>query len=156
MIRAERPLGRLAAAALLILLLNACSHMPTRLWPWGNRQAPPPQPVHELIITTEGADASAAFPQYWKRNTLVIDLRSATGTGSITVRPRTSAQWPVRIALRVTPGGTGMLDVHAAQRLVLPITPEGAKPVDLELPAGAYSATTAEIRINWGSMVTSD
>jgi len=142
------PLGVLAA---LLLVLAGCSHLPRLHWPW-HKTPQPPQPVQELVLAPEAGTAAASFPQYWKRNTLVLDLKDATGSGGITARPRPETTWPVRLALRVTPGTVGMLEVRADQRVVLPIAAGGGMPVDIELPPGVYAAKTERIIIRWGPM----
>ena len=129
-------LAWLAAAA-------ACSHMP-----WHHRPPAAPAPVHELDIS--GANTAAAFPQYWKRNTLLIDLSAARGTGSIVLKPAAGGAWPMRLAFRVTPGAIGALEVRAAQHTRLPINPSGSRPVDLELDPGIYTPQTAEMTVSWG------
>jgi hypothetical protein len=103
-------------------------------------------PVHELDIS----GASSAFPQYWKRNTLLVDLSGATGSGSITLKPTEGSTWPVRLAFRVTPGSIGVLDVRGAERTSLPITSSGHAPVDLELTPGIYTPSTAQLTVRWG------
>ncbi len=117
--------------------------------PWSHRPAPPPQPVHELVIT-DAAGAAAPFPQYWKRNTLVVDLQGISGTGHITLTPPAGMTWPFRLALRVMPGSVGELDVRADQRWVVPIVQTGKKPVDLELAPGLYTARSPRISVAWG------
>jgi hypothetical protein len=122
----------------------ACSHMP-----WHHRPPPAPAPVHELDISGGGASTAAAFPQYWKRNTLLVDLSAARGSGSIVLKPAASGAWPVRLAFRVTAGSIGVLDVQGAQRVILPITPSGSRPVDLELTPGVYRPGTPEMTVSW-------
>jgi hypothetical protein len=102
--------------------------------------------VHELDI------GGATFPQYWKRNTLLVDLSAASGSGSITLKPAEGGSWPVRVAFRVTPGSIGVLDVRAAQRVSLPIAPGSGKPIDLELSPGVYTTTTPEMSVSWGPL----
>jgi hypothetical protein len=133
--------GRGAIVLMLALWAGGCA------W-WHHRPSPAPAPVHELDIGGAGAEA---FPQYWKRNTLLIDLSGARGSGSLTLKPATPAGWPVRLAFRVTPGAFGSLEVRAAQRLVLPISPSGAKPVDFELPPGVYTTVTPQMTVSWGA-----
>jgi hypothetical protein len=152
MSRAYSPLRTVTAAMLLTALLTiaaGCSHLPHMHWPWHRKAAPPPDVVHELVITTpEGADM--ALPQYWKGNTLVVDMRLAGGQGSAILKPREHTVWPVRIAFRVTPGQFGILEVRAAQRSVLPITTTGTQPVDLELPAGVFIMKSPQMTVSWG------
>src|SRR5207249_5621468 len=76
--------------------------------------------------TRRSSDLSA-YPQYWNRNTLVVDLAAASGSGSITLKPAAGSAWPVRLAFRVTPGSVGLLSVRGDQRLVIPITPAAGK-----------------------------
>lgn len=140
--------GTLARAAALgtLLTLGACSHLHwPRSWPWQHAPPPPPAPVHELDVS------GAATPaQYWKRNTLLIDLSAASGTGSIVLKPAAGNSWPVRLALRVRPGAFGVLEVRGAAREVLPLDATGVSPIDLELPPGIYTATTPQITVSWG------
>jgi hypothetical protein len=60
--------------------------------------------------------------------------------------------WPVRIALKVVPGSVGEIEIRAKQRVVLPITTAGAKPIVLELSPRTYTMKTPEIVISWGPM----
>ena len=69
------------------------------------------------------ADGStASFPQYWKRNTLVIDL-SAHWRRRHSSRPRLPEEttWPVRVAVRVRPGSVGQIEIQGEERNVLPV-----------------------------------
>ncbi|MDB6087710.1 MAG: hypothetical protein JWN85_494 [Gammaproteobacteria bacterium] len=155
-----------SGALMLVTLLAGCSHPSGVHWPWRHKPTPPPQEVHELIVMTEGgaaiasatgsanASANASFPQYWRRNTLLVDLRGASGSGSIVLKPREGTQWPVRLAFRVMPGAIGELEVRAEQRTVLPVTTEGSKPIVLELTPGIYTAKTAQITVSWGAIRT--
>ena len=149
--RVDRWVSRTSILAAMAVLLAGCGHMPTVRWPWSARPAAPLETADELVVTLEESTTVASFPQYWKRNTLVLDLQGVSGSGSVAVRPRTGTQWPVRLALRVMPGQVGTLEVQADQRVVLPITPDGSKPVDLELSPGVYTPKTAQIVVRWGS-----
>ncbi|MGH8140087.1 MAG: hypothetical protein ACREVV_18070 [Steroidobacteraceae bacterium] len=151
------PLAKGVAFASLVTVLLAmsagCSHVPRPHWPWHRTPVQPAQPVHELIITAP--DGSAAdFPQYWNRNTLVIDLQSASGSGSVMLKPREHTLWPVRMAFRVMPGQFGALEVRAKQRVVLPITAAGTRPVDLELAPGVFIMKTPQMTVLWGPGAT--
>ncbi len=142
-----------AVSLAVALWLAGCGHMPhvsSPHWPWQHRAPPAPTPVQELEIAPAADTAAAQFPQYWQRNTLVVDLRGASGQGSLVMRPRAGTTWPVRIALRVTPGSVGELEVRGAQRVLLPIVASGSRPVDLELPPGSYRLRTPEITVSWG------
>lgn len=142
----EAGLAKRAAACALgvsgLLALSGCSHLH---WPWHHQKPAPPVAVHELDIS-----GSATPAQYWKRNTLLIDLSAASGTGQIVMKPAAGNSWPVRLAFRVMPGSFGVLEVQAAQRTVLPIHPSGGTPVDLELPPGLYRPDTPQITASWG------
>ncbi len=137
--------GTMARAAALgaLLTLGACSHLH---WPWHHAPPPPPSPVHALDVS-----GSATPAQYWKRNTLLIDLSAASGSGHIVLTPAAGDPWPVRLAFRVRPGAFGALEVRGAAREVLPIDPTGVSPVDLELPPGIYGASTPQITVSWGA-----
>jgi hypothetical protein len=142
---AERSGAAVAAPAVAVLAVLAagCGH-----WLWHHQPAAAAAPVHELDIG--GANASEAFPQYWKRNTLVVDLSAVSGSGSITLKPVAGTAWPVRLALRITPGSIGELDVRGAHRLILPVAPSSGAPVDLELTPGVYTTSTSELTVQWG------
>lgn len=134
-----------AAAIAAVLVTAACSHLH---WPWHRKPPPPPPPVHELDIS--GATAADAFPQAWKRNTLIVDLSAAAGSGSLTLKPVEGTTWPVRIAFRVTPGSIGVLEVSAAQRVALPISASPGRPIDLELAPGVYTPQSPQMKVSWG------
>jgi hypothetical protein len=143
---------RAAAAALILatlLAVSGCSHLHAMHWPWHHPPPPPAAPVHELDISSTALDP-AAVRQFWKRNTLVVDLSAASGSGVITLKPAAGSAWPVRLAVRVTPGSIGLLEVHGEQRLSLPITPAGGKPLDLELVPRLYNSKTAQLSVSWG------
>jgi hypothetical protein len=146
--------GTAAHAAALVWLLAAggCSHLP-RLphwsphWPWRHPPAAPPAPVHELEVS--GTD-SGSLPQYWKRNTLVLDLSGAAASGHVLLKPVAGTAWPMRLAFRVVPGRFGVLEVHGAERVTLPITAAGHAPIDLELAPDIYRPDTPAIAVSWG------
>jgi hypothetical protein len=127
--------------------------MPRLRWPFAHKPPPPPEVADELVVTPEPGTTAIAFPQYWVRNAVVLDLETAAGTGAVLVRPKEGATWPVRLALRVKPGTVGQLEVRADQRVILPIATEGTKPVDLELAPSVYSARTEQMTVSWGPVV---
>jgi hypothetical protein len=132
----------------LLTVAAGCSHLPHPHWPWHKAEATP-EVVHELVITSaEGTDAP--YPQYWKGNTLVVDLRPGGAQGNAVLKPREHTVWPVRIAFRVLPNQFGALEVKAAQRVVLPITTSGGKPVDVELAAGVFIMKSPQMTVSWG------
>ena len=136
------------AAAMVMFALAGCSHMSGMHMPWHRSPPPPPPQVHELDIS--GPDGTAVtYPQYWKRNTLLVDLQGVSGTGRIVLKPRDKTTWPVRIAFRVLPGQIGLLEVRADQRMLLPVTSQGSKPIDLELAPGVYRLKTAQMTVSW-------
>jgi hypothetical protein len=135
-------------AVVAVLSLSGCGHLPSMHWPWHRKPAPPPPQVHEL---DETSDNGGTFPQFWERNTLVVDLQGAKGTGNLVLTPREGTAWPVRIAFKVTPGWVGQLEVRGEQRVVLPITNAGVNPVYLELSPGVYVPKTPKITASWGA-----
>jgi hypothetical protein len=140
-----------AAALGALLALGACGHLPrwSPHWPWHHAPPAPPAPVHELDVS-----GSTTPAQYWKRNTLLIDLSAASGTGSVVLKPLPSRDWPVRLAVRVRPGAFGALEVRGAARLVLPIDSGGASPLDLELPPAICTPITPRLTLSWGPAET--
>ena len=138
---------RMAAGLAVVVLLCGCSHFSGMRWPWAHKQQAAPTPVNELVVTTESG-VDAMIPQYWKRNTLIVDLHDAAHQGSLVLRPRAGTQWPVRLAFRVTPG-SGVLEILADQRVIIPIAKGGTQPIDLELAADVYTVATAQIIVRW-------
>jgi hypothetical protein len=137
------------------LALTACGSMraPTlsNPWPFQKKAKPVPEAVNELnLVNADGTPAS--FPQYWKRNTLVIDLSGIGGAGNIAARLPEETTWPVRVAVRVRPGSVGQLEILGEERNVLPVATEGVAPIDLELAPSVYTPRTAAIYISWGPM----
>lgn len=141
--------ARLAAVALASLVLTACST--PKIWPFYRKPKPAPEAVQELeLVNADGTPAS--FPQYWKRNALVIDLSGASGSGSVTARLPAESSWPVRVAVRVRPGSVQQVEVLGEERSVLPVASEGSWPIDLELAPSVFRRGTAALYIHWGSM----
>ena len=119
-----------------------------KIWPFHKKPKPVPEAVNELNLVN--ADGSAAtFPQYWTRNTLVIDLSAVSGQGSVAARLPEETTWPIRVGVRVRPGSVGQLEVQAEERNVLAVTAEGPDPVDIELSPSLYTPGTAAIYISW-------
>jgi hypothetical protein len=144
--------ARLAFIASASLVLSACSslHAP-KIWPFYKKPKPAPEVVHEVdLVNADGTPAS--FPQYWKRNALVIDLSSASGSGSVTAKLPAETTWPVRVAVRVRPGSVQQIEVQGEERSVLPVAAEGSLPIDIELMPSVFRPTTQALYINWGSM----
>jgi hypothetical protein len=131
-------------AGLALGLLAACAH-----GPFARHPVPAPQPVDELRVEA-GEGSSAQLLQFWERNTLVVDLRSVSGSGSATLTPRPRAGWPVRLAFRVVPGSIGELDVKGAQRAVFMVEGAAGAPLDLKLDPGVYTPRTPAITLVWG------
>jgi hypothetical protein len=143
----------IAAVAFSLMLaasldLAGCASVSKHL-PWAHK-APPPPEISTALVVTASDGAALTWPQVWQRNDVVLDMAGVAATGSAVVMPRTGLAWPVRVALRVTPGLTGTIDVRGAQRLLIPVPVTGTGSVDLELPPGVYVATTKQITLNWG------
>src|ERR1700729_2756130 len=85
----------------LALVVAGCGH-----WPFHRHAPAAPVPVHELEVTGAAPDT---YPQYWRRNTLLLDLSAASGSGSITVKPAAGGSWPVRLRPGGPPRGGGTL-----------------------------------------------
>lgn len=142
--------ARLALLAAACIALSACSTM-SKMWPFHKTAKPGPAAVHELDLVN--ADGSAAtYPQYWVRNTLVLDLSGVGGVGSVAARLPDETTWPVRVAVRVRPGSVDQLEVLGEERNILPVNKDGTKPIDLTLAPSVYTPKTAAIYISWGAM----
>ena len=141
---------RLVLIATACVTLTACSSM-SKLWPFHHKAKPGPEAVHELNLVN--ADGSAAtYPQYWQRNTLVLDLSGIGGEGSVAARLPDESTWPVRVAVRVRPGSVDQIEVQGEERNVLPVNRDGTKDIDLTLATSVYTPKTAAIYISWGPM----
>ena len=149
----------LALAAACCVALTACSSYSVQMgWPPIHKKpTPAPEAVNELkLVNADGTPAN--FPQYWKRNTLVIDL-SAIGGGGMGAAGHFAAQlpegttWPVRVGVRVRPGSVGQIEILGEERNILPVAAEGTAPIDLEFAPSVYTARTAAIYISWGPMI---
>ena len=131
--------------------ITACSSYTVSMgWPPIHKK---PNPVPEAVLELNllNADGSAAsFAQYWKRNTLVIDLSGVSGAGNFAVRLPDETTWPVRMAVRVRPGSIGQVEIQGEERSVLPVSNEGASNIDLEIGPTIYTPKTAAIYISWG------
>jgi hypothetical protein len=136
---------RATAGALLAGVLSACGHIPATTTP-----AEAPETAFELQELAEDGTPTRAFPQFWTRNTLVVDLQSAASRGKVIFKPRKGHAWPVRIAFRARPGTLGVIEVRADQRMIIPVTTDGSAPVDLELAPGVYSAKSEQLVVQWG------
>jgi hypothetical protein len=119
-------------------------------WPPIHRKPKPaPEAVNELnLVNADGTPAN--FPQYWKRNTLLIDLSGIGAAGNIAARLPEGTTWPVRVAVRVRPGSVGQIEILGEERNVLPVAAEGTAPIDLEFAPSVYTPKTAAIYISWG------
>jgi hypothetical protein len=132
-----------------VIGLCGCSSLSAHLHlPWWHK-APPPTEVSTALTVATPQGAALAWPQYWQRNDVVLDLSGVTGSGSAVVMPRAGLAWPIRVALRVTAGSIGQIEVRGAQRLVVPVPASGGA-LDLELPPGVYVAATKQLTLNWG------
>ena len=143
----------LALAAASFLALTACSSYSVQMgWPPIHKKPKPaPEAVHELdLVNADGTPAN--FPQYWKRNTLVIDLSGIGNAGNFAARLPEGTPWPVRVAVRVRPGSVGQIEILGEERNILPVAAEGTLPIDLEFAPSVYTAKTAAIYISWGPM----
>jgi hypothetical protein len=124
------------------------------IWPFHKKPKPVPEAVNELnLVNPDGSPAN--YPQYWKRNTLVIDLSGVTGSGiggagGFAARLPEETTWPVRVAVRVLPGSVGQLEIQGEERTVLPVSSEGTTAIDLELAPSVYLPRTAAIYFSWG------
>ena len=140
----------------LSLGLTACSSYKMQMgWPpIFKKPIPAPEAVNELnLVNADGS--TAEFPQYWKRNTLVIDLSAIGGggmgaTGNFAARLPEGTTWPVRVAVRVRPASVGQIEILGEERNVVPVSTEGTLPIDIEFAPSVYTPRTAAIYITWG------
>jgi len=141
--------NRLVLIVCSSLLLLGCST--PKIWPFYKKPKPAPEVVHEVdLVNADGTPAS--IPQYWKRNTLLIDLSGVSGTGTVAARLPAETTWPVRVAVRVQPGSVEQVEVVGEERDVMAVSREGLTPIDLEFPPSVFRPTTGAIYITWGYM----
>src|SRR5262245_44010532 len=146
-----RPMkARIASIVLASLVFSGCSSMHApKIWPFYKKPKPAPEAVHELeLVNADGTPAT--YPQYWARNTLIIDLTGVTVVGRVTARRLAAATWPARVGVRVRPGSVQQTEIQCEARNVLRVVAEGTLPVDLEFAPSVYRPSTAAIYINWG------
>jgi hypothetical protein len=139
----------------VLVALAGCSRidMPKLRWPFKAKPTPVPEVVDELVFEAPAPDVPvSAFPQYFRRNTLIIDMTAATGQGVVLMKPKTQFGWPARVAFRVKPGNFEALEVRGEQRLLLPVIASAQRPtLDLELPPNFLKARSdAGISVRWG------
>jgi len=100
----------------------------------------------ELAAWSDG-DAKIVVLDGGRATLELINEEQAKAIDQVEVGSRVSG--PVRIALRVRPGSVGLLEVQADQRMILPVTPTGDKPIDLELVPGVYTAKSPQMVVRW-------
>lgn len=145
----------LALATACCLALAACSTYSVQMgWPPIHKKPKPvPEAVNELkLVNADGTPAN--FPQYWKRNTLVIDLSGGGmgASGNFAAQLPEGTTWPVRVAVRVRPGSVGQIEITGEERNILPVAADGTLPIDIEFAPSVYTPRTAAIYISWGPM----
>ena len=140
---------RTSVIAALLVTLVGCGHLPTLKWPFAKKPEAPSSAADELVVTLGDSPNVREFPQFWLRNTLVLDLRDLAGEGSAIIQPRTGTNWRVRMAIRVRPGKIGTVEVTGNQRMVFPVTNEGLRAVDLNLAPGMYIPGTRQLVVRW-------
>jgi len=149
--RSHKLVNRLALFVACTLVLGGCTSTPHKWWPFHKKAKPAPEVVHEVdLVNADGTPAN--YPQYWKRNTLIIDLSGVSGTGAVTARLPADTTWPVRVAVRVQPGSIQQVEVQGEERNVMAVSTEAGLPIELEFAPSVYRKTTAAIYINWGFM----
>lgn len=126
--------------------LTGCGQMPRIPWPWADEPVVAPEIVDELKIDSPAADQ---LTQYWERNTLVVDMTNVAAPGRASLSPAYERGWPMRVAVKLVPGRVTSLEARGAQRVVLPVTPEGAAPVTLELPPAIHVKGTPQVDLTW-------
>lgn len=139
------------AMLLAACLVAGCSGLPRLSWPWSKPPPAAPAPVDELGFAN---GATFQIPQYWQGNVLVLDFTGAPASGTAVATPTYARGWPMRLAVRTSPGRFGALEVRGAQRAVLPLTTEGAGVVDLPIPPDVYPPGAREVTLTWGASVT--
>ena len=151
-----RTLRFVATTLAVILTVGAaagCKSMPKLKykphWPWGAKPAAVEPEANQIAWEAVEGGTLMQFPQSWARNTLVINMTSATGAGSVRMTAKASMGWPVRMALRVKPGSIASIEIQGAQRVIIPVLASSAASIDLPIEADAYLARTPTITLSW-------
>jgi hypothetical protein len=140
----------LLTAALCLSAPAWALHLPSLHWPWHRHHGNAgPQAVQELSVQMQ-TGAAKAIPQYWDRNTLLLDMTAVSGEGSAVLAPRPGTGWPVRLEFRVQSGSFANLEVSGVQRVLFTVPTQGASTV-LQLDPGVYLASTAAITLHWSA-----
>ena len=144
--------SRLLVVIACCAALTACHSLSMpKVWPFYKKPKPVPEAVNEVnLVLPDGTAAN--YPQYWKRNMLVIDLSGVSGQGSVAARLPEETVWPVRMAVRVRPGSVGQLEIQAEERNILPVSTAATDVVDIELAPSVYTQGTAAIYISWAPL----
>jgi hypothetical protein len=151
--RTTRFWGLACLAVLAIGFAAGCKSMPKLKykphWPWSAKSAAVEPLANQIAWEAVEGSTAVEFPQHWLRNTLVIDMTSASGGGSVRMHAKASMGWPVRMALRVKPGSIASVEIQAEQRVVIPIIVSGAATADLAIAPGVYNAKTPTVTLSW-------
>jgi hypothetical protein len=151
--RSTRLFGLACLAVLTVGLGAGCKSMPKLKykphWPWSAKAAPVAPLANQIAWEAVDGAPAVEFPQTWLRNTLVIDMTAASGSGSVRMHAKASMGWPLRMVLRVKPGSLASIEIQAEQRLVIPVVASAAATTDLPIAPSAYNAKTATITLSW-------
>jgi hypothetical protein len=131
---------------------NSALHPSRWHLPWHKSAPAAPVPVTELGVEADGSHPLPTVMQFWNRNTLRVDLGSASASGSFILRPSKVNGWPMRIEIAVRPGSLTQLEVHGEKRVVFNVAQSPAADGGLqllELGAGVYSAQTPALTVSW-------
>jgi hypothetical protein len=132
-----------------LLTTGGCATVKSH-WPFGKAKAAAPVPVQELRADVAAGESASGVLQFWERNTLVVDLTNVASAGQVHLIRDSARSWPVRVALRMSPGRFEALEVRGAQRVVLPVS-AGSGAVTAVLPPGAYDSSTTSLDLRWGA-----
>jgi hypothetical protein len=144
--------GSLALAAALTLSLAPALPAWALHWPWHRHGATVTTRAGApgLTIRLEGELGTAAVPQSWDRNALLVDLTHLGGSGSATLSPPANAGWPVRLAFRLQPGSIASLEIEGAQRVQYTVPTHGAA-MTVQLDPGIYVVRTPSLTLHWSA-----
>ena len=131
-----------------LLATGGCATVKSH-WPFGKSKVAAPEPVQELHLEAAAGETVPTVLQFWERNTLVVDLTNASAIGQVQLVRDQARTWPVRVALRMTPGRFESVEVQGAQRILLPVA-GGNGAVTALLPPGVYDASTVKLSLRWG------
>lgn len=143
-------LRRLLALALLAFLCGGCANWSWNPANWFSKEPAAPVPEVQVLAIESTSGGGDQFVQTWDGARLIVDVQSASGSGSAVLKPASQQGWPLRLAFRVHSSSLAEFAVRGAQNLRMsfgsaPLT----EPALIDLPYGIYRKESPQLEIRW-------